>query len=795
MIVRRTWLVVIGMVLGLGVARISSGGEHVSKPKGHDFTVVASDCFRPGHLLVRFAAKGNGKQRTAAEKRGILNSVGGGRLKRNYRRVPGLHLVELPERVPVGAALKAFNGAQGILYAEPDYGIEMTATEPDDTLWDDLWNMHNVAQEGYECDSDIDAPEAWDIATDSDLVVAVIDSGIDYEHEDLAGNMWQNPYEPTGDENEDGCPGVCNEDDDGDGLVDEDSAGREPNDPCYADDLDADDDENGYADDYYGWDFAEDCCDPMDFFGHGTHCAGILGAIGNNGKGVAGVCWDVEIMALKIMALGSSCGAGLLSDAASAIEYAVDNGAEVISNSWGCNIYSQAVYDAIKDAEANGILFVVAAGNLSSDNDTNTAYPSCYDCNNIVSVMGTNGDDERWLSSNYGATTVDIAAPSYAIMSCSWWSSYPNQYEKSAGTSMATPHVAGAAALVWSREPELTWQQVKDRLLNTVDKLPALDGLCVSEGRLNLHSVLDPNNATAIDDRVTNLTQCTLHSYIQDAINDACEGDIIEADRDTYFEDIDFDGKAITVRSTYPDDWPVVAETVIDACNATQAVLFDSSEDPNSVLSGFTVTGGSSYGVYCNGTDPCVVHCIITENGYGVVCAVGSLAQIKNNKIHNNTNYGIYAFTCSPTVKNNWIYQNDEGLRLVANPGSPKYPVIRNNTIADNTSGGIIAGYGPTFPTISNCIIWDNTDELSNGYSATYSCIKDATDAGRGSDPNSNITSDPCFVVDDYHLSEWSNCIDAGDPCQSYTGETDIDCAARVTGDEVDMGGDERTAE
>lgn len=187
---------------------------------------------------------------------------------------------------------------------------------------------------------------------------------------------------------------------------------------------------------------------------------------------------------------------------------------------------------------------------------------------------------------------------------------------------------------------------------------------------------------------------------------------------------------------------------------------------------------------------------VIRGNPYGVGCDSSSAAQIKNNKIYDNTIIGVRTGPGSTVaIKNNWIYGNPTGIQLGGQPGGPgNNTVIRNNTIVDNTSYGIRNGYGPTSPRISNCIIWNNSDELSPPYTARYSCIDprvDPNDAiGEG-----NITSDPCFVdaaTDDYHLSAWSNCIDAGDPCQTYTGEVDIDGEARVRGSEVDRGGDER---
>jgi len=270
------------------------------------------------------------------------------------------------------------------------------------------------------------------------------------------------------------------------------------------------------VDDIYGYDFStyggkERDSDPMDDHYHGTHCAGTIGAIGNNGEGVTGVCWNVQIMALKFISYDSNTGwwAGDTDDAIASIDYAVNMGAKVLSNSWGGGDYNPALLNHIEAADANGVLFVAAAGNAGANNDDDYPnFPSSYDCNNIIAVMATDADDvisqhlDRpypwyWVS-NYGATSVDLGAPGTDILStfptyetdemASW--GFSTYYETISGTSMATPHVAGACALVWSMNSTLSHLQLKDIILNTVDQLPALDGLCVTGGRLNVYNAL-----------------------------------------------------------------------------------------------------------------------------------------------------------------------------------------------------------------------------------------------------------------------------------------------------------------
>ncbi len=425
---------------------------------------IASDLvYKPGELLVRFAPKSDGKQRTLSEKNDFLDSISGGNVKHSYKIVPGLTLVKLRENLSVEDAVPAFKSTSGILYAEPNYKIKLLSTFPNDPNFAQLWGMHNEGQTGGTEGADIEAPEAWDIATDANsIIVAVLDTGVDYTHPDLADNIWVNEAELNG------IQGV-------------------------------DDDENDYVDDVYGWDFADGDADPKDYYYHGTHCAGTVGAAGGNDEGVVGVCWNVKIMNLKVFPnYGDET---FISGAIKAIEYAVDKEAKILSNSWGGGPDSNSLREAIQAADANGVLFVAAAGNYPQlpwlDNDAIPVYPASYDCNNVISVMSTDHDDNRSSFSHYGANSVDLGAPGSDILSTfpTYETSamsgygYSTNYEMISGTSMATPHVAGACALVWSMNPALSHLEVKDIILDTVDVTdPQLE--CVSEGRLNLYNAI-----------------------------------------------------------------------------------------------------------------------------------------------------------------------------------------------------------------------------------------------------------------------------------------------------------------
>jgi subtilisin family serine protease len=315
---------------------------------------------------------------------------------------------------------------------------------PNDPLLGEQWALVNTGQRGGRDKADIDALGAWARTHGSDrVVVAVLDSGVDYTHSDLVNNMWLRP-------------------------------------DTVAPYVDAD---LGEIDDVHGFNAVENNGDPMDDNGHGTHCAGIVGAEGNNDEGIAGVNWKVEIMPLKFMSAG---GFGTTKDAIEAINYVIARkkagvNVRVISASWGSTRKSRALEDVIRKAGEEGILFVAASGNSSANTDRRPHYPSSYNLPNVVSVAALTRRDELAGFSNYGAKSVHVAAPGAEIMS-TWLN---GAYEEHSGTSMATPVVSGIAALVLSTDEKLSVQELKARLLESVDKLDSLKGKTVSGGRIN----------------------------------------------------------------------------------------------------------------------------------------------------------------------------------------------------------------------------------------------------------------------------------------------------------------------
>jgi subtilisin family serine protease len=239
-----------------------------------------------------------------------------------------------------------------------------------------------------------------------------------------------------------------------------------------------DDDGNGYVDDVHGWDFANNDNNPHDDHSHGTHCAGTIGAVGNNGKGVVGVCWDVSMVGIKF--LGGN-GGGYLSDGVKSIAYGTKIGVNLTSNSWGGGGYSSTMKRAIDEANSKGIGFIAAAGNHRGDNDRNPSYPASYESANVISV---GAHDHRGASASfscYGKRSVDLFAPGVNTLS----TTPGNRYASYSGTSMATPHVAGAYALVLSANPNWNVSQVKDALMKAVDPESGLKEKCVTGGRLN----------------------------------------------------------------------------------------------------------------------------------------------------------------------------------------------------------------------------------------------------------------------------------------------------------------------
>jgi serine protease len=406
-------------------------------------------------LLVRFAP--NIPKATIDQ----INATIGAQVLQSFQIVSNLHLVKIPAHLSVPEAIARYKGYANVLYAEPNFIVrkaQHVQLTPNDPNFTQLWGLHNTGQTGGTPDADIDAPEAWDITTGSpSVVVFVIDTGVDYNHPDLNANLWRNPGEIPSN-----------------GI---------------------DDDGNGYVDDVYGIDTYYNDTDPFDGDGHGTHVSGTIGAIGNNNVGVVGVNWSVKIGHCKFL---SDFGSGSTAGAISCLQYILNlkqtgnpaNDIIATNNSWGGGGFSQALYDAIKAHMNAGILFIAAAGNAGANNDTALFLPASYYLPNMIAVAASNHTDAKAGFSNYGRRTVHVGAPGQGILS----TTPGNTYSTFSGTSMATPHVTGLAALIKAQLPSFTWYQIRNRILATGDVTTGMQNVTISDRRINAYGALTCNN-------------------------------------------------------------------------------------------------------------------------------------------------------------------------------------------------------------------------------------------------------------------------------------------------------------
>jgi thermitase len=402
----------------------------------------------PDGLIVRF------EPGVSAAERAAIRDEAGTYLERTLP-VPGMQLLGLEPGQGQAAAERALERQDGVLYAEPN-AIRRASLRPDDVHYSLLWGMENTGQSirgtAGSADADTDASDAWDAGIGGGGAVAVIDSGVDLAHPDLAANAWRNPGES--------------------------GAGRESN--------GLDDDLNGKVDDWRGWDFVAGDSDPADENGHGTHVAGTIAALRGNGIGVAGVADGSRLMALRVL---NAQGTGSVAGVIQAYGYAAQAGAKVVNLSLGSSTSSRAESDAI--AAHPDMLFVAAAGNggddgIGDDNDLFPEYPCAYPHPNVVCVAASDNRDRLATFSNYGDLSVDLAAPGVDIVS-----TLPgDRYGWASGTSMATPHVSGAAALLWAASPGASAAQIKSALTAGADPVAAFAGGTVSGGRLNVLSSL-----------------------------------------------------------------------------------------------------------------------------------------------------------------------------------------------------------------------------------------------------------------------------------------------------------------
>lgn len=420
------------MVFAVGLCSFDARAAR-DRGESIDFNALTTQDARPAELMVRFAGG------VRVTERARIHRAANATVKHAFKRLPWHH-VQIPQGVSMQEAANAYLSDPRIDRVEPNYLYELDETRPDDPDYGRLWGMERIR-----------APEAWDVTTGTDeIVVAVIDTGIRYTHEDLVDNIWSNPLEIA----ENGI----------------------------------DDDGNGYIDDVRGWDFVYDDNDPMDGHSHGTHCSGTIGGVGNNAIGVAGVNWTVKLVACRIFS--DSGGATSQSEIARAIEYSaiLSDYVRVSNNSWGGGSYSQLIRDAIEFSGAENQLFIAAAGNDAVNNDSTPHYPSSYTLDNIIAVASIAEGGALSGFSCYGKESVDIGAPGSGIYSTTAESD--SAYDTYSGTSMATPHVAGAAAFIWGRDLSASYAEIRDTLYETAALNPALTGKVATDSELDLFTAL-----------------------------------------------------------------------------------------------------------------------------------------------------------------------------------------------------------------------------------------------------------------------------------------------------------------
>jgi subtilisin family serine protease/subtilisin-like proprotein convertase family protein len=623
-----------------------------------------------------------------------------------YDVSPGLYKVQLSEYVSVSDAIQGYLWDYRVATAEPDYYLT-TASVPNDSQYSQQWALGNSG-------NGIDAQDAWNTTTGSrKTIVAVMDTGADYNHQDLYENIWINQAEiPASrmknliDVDGDGLITFVDLNDprnqgkgkitdvNGDGRIDaadilspmqKDSSGNDTGYGGWADGVS--EDGSGYVDDLVGWNFVANNNQPYDDNGHGTHVSGIIGAQGNNSVGVAGVDWSVSLMELKFM---DSSGHGSISSYVNALNFAVKHGAKISNNSWAGGATS-ALFDALNSARNQGVIIIAAAGNYGANSDSSPVYPADYNLDNIISVAATDSSGNLPSWSDYGANSVDLAAPGVDILS-----TLPNNsYGTESGTSMATPFVTGVVALVWTQHPTWSYSQVIKQVLGSVDTSSALQGKTVTGGRLDAAKAVGATN-TSSDKTAPSVASITTSGSSSNSVNKIVV---------TFNESIDPysvstgavtltdpSGKAITIKSITPESgtnntkWDITFAEQTTTGSYTLKLGTAIKDLAGNKLSAYTgtFTIGSSY-TYSNTTKTA-----IPDQGK------------TSSSINVNLDGTVYSITV--TVNISHTYDSDLYIHLQAPDGTDITLVYRsggsgdnytNTTFDDNAKQSIRTGTAP----------------------------------------------------------------------------------------------------
>lgn len=596
----------------------------------------------------------------------------------------GMARVELEGDVDVHRAVAMLNRMEGVIHAEPNYILELMNV-PDDPYYDRQWGMEMIF-----------ARSAWGTTTGSrDVVVAVIDTGIDYNHVDLADNMWRDDQGKHG--------------------------------------------YNALNDSYY----------PMDDNGHGTHVSGIIGAVGNNGIGVTGVNWEISLMGVKAF---GPLGEGTVANVIAGLDYVLERkneGENIVatSNSWGGFGFSELLYEAIQRHQEADILFIAAAGNDGLNNDIHLSYPSCFNLTNIISVGSTTSSDHPSWSSDYGPRTVHVSAPGQSI-----YSTYPyDDYTHMSGTSMATPHVSGLAALLASYKPSYDHIQLKNTILSSADTVPALTGLTLTGGRINAYNALyaspDPDDINIWVHRPLSSISWGGETDIMISLNDGVdpvtgahvavefgtgEPPVILRDDGTGGDQVADDGyyfgkwtpetvgtMVLTVNATI-EGTSIFKEFTIDVSGESGIYVLESQ---NNTLEGNEISGGSNGVILRSSLNNTVSSNEMGDNNKGVVLHDSDLNRLMDNTVR-LTNTGILLeSSTNNTLENNTV----ELLWYVGYGVALQYSdhnTIVNSSIEKGYEGMVLQG--SSFCAITGMEFFDTETSLGI-YESNHNVIRDIT--------------------------------------------------------------------
>lgn len=712
--------------------------------------VEDSTAYVSGRVVVRYANLGAAKTQIGLagprSTLGISSAVSrslmaGARVDRDLSgMVSGLCAIELPAGMSVQHAIRQFSASPQVAYAEPDY-LVTTSQEPvipSDARFPEQWALDNFYN------TDINAPEAWGefIAEAPDIIVAVVDTGVDYKHPDLEANMWYDPNVPD--------------------TFDAADPNTYPDPNDYPDFPDIVFDAN-FPEEFepwwvYGYDFVDDDSDPNDEHFHGTHVAGIIGAVGNNGEGIAGVAHVVTLMAIRVMANDPNNpgqATGSVGDIVSGMEFAAENGANIVNLSLGSSAsFIQAFYDACVTLGDSGILVVAAAGN---EGVLGAGLPARYGTvsmgfqrlENVVSVAATTINDTLASFSNYGEEYTLLGAPGQSILSCTpriindimdTFFIAPN-YDVLSGTSQAAPHVSGAAALAMALNPDITAADIQRRLASPRSVEPTLAGLTESGGRLNLYKFLQSLNPG----EVRNMTQGISYAWdeLQRAIEQADDGDDIICQFGRVYpveEPLTYLGKNLRLRSGdiedeyYEPNRAEIGITAIWGPRDEGPVIYldvaDGSDLANASLEGFAVEYGEMElgGIQMIGVLPHIHRCIIQNNIGGGIVARGGALHFTDGEVRNNLSRGsgggLYASQADwATIENSTITNNMSSAGFGGGVAIDETleATITNSTFVNNDAawaGGGLCLYEVT-ATVTKCAFSENSSSREGG--AVYS--------------------------------------------------------------------------